>query len=338
MKKSNFKSIMTKICLLFAMCLLVSFNPVKAEAATVSGQDIVNEAKKYLGVPYQWGGNGPSTFDCSGLTKYVYNQFGIYLPRTANEQMSVGTYVAKSELQPGDLVFFGYNAHAGHVGIYIGSDQFIEAPDENMVVRISTLSRRSDYIQGRRIVSSLSIKYRLYVTSDKVAYYSQATNNDSLIKGYLSKGEVLGCYEKVGNWYNTPIGWIYYSGVSEMTYSVNFIVANDNVNYYAKDSNDDSLILGHWNKGDQITIDAKYGNWYHTSAGFVYYTDVMPVYKCNFIVNSDRVPYYAKDSNDDSLILGYWNKGDQITITGISGNWYQTSAGYVYYTNVSPAN
>ncbi len=173
MKKNNFKSIVTRICLLFAVCLLVSFNPVKAEAATATGQDIVTEAKKYLGVPYQWGGNGPSTFDCSGFTKYVYGQFGINLPRVASDQASSGTSVAQGNLQPGDLVFWGSPAY--HVGIYIGNNQYIHAPQDNDVVKISTLST---YTSARRIIKNTG-----WVLSNGTYYYYNA--DGSLKTGWL---------------------------------------------------------------------------------------------------------------------------------------------------------
>ncbi|EQB89256.1 cell wall-associated NlpC family hydrolase [Clostridium punense] len=116
---------------------------------SVSGNGIVSYAYKFLGTPYQWGGNGPNTFDCSGFTSYVFRANGIGLPRTANDQMSTGSYVPRDQLQPGDLVFFGYGGHANHVGIYVGNNSYIHAPQDNEVVKISPLTRR-DFIQGRR--------------------------------------------------------------------------------------------------------------------------------------------------------------------------------------------
>lgn len=112
-----------------------------------SGSSIVGYAYKFLGVPYQWGGNGPNTFDCSGLTKYVYAANGINLPRVAQDQMNAGTPV--SNPQPGDLVFFGSGGSAYHVGIYVGNNSYLHAPQDNEVVKISPMSRY-DYIGARR--------------------------------------------------------------------------------------------------------------------------------------------------------------------------------------------
>lgn len=120
-------------------------------------QRVVNIANQYIGVPYEWGGMSPEGFDCSGFVQYVYNQYGISLPRTTAQQPNVGTAVDKSELQPGDLVFFrGSKPHSngiGHVGIYIGNDQFIHAPSTGDVVKISKLSSRKDYKTARRIIN-----------------------------------------------------------------------------------------------------------------------------------------------------------------------------------------
>lgn len=128
-----------------------------ATATTSSlGQQVVDYAKQYLGTPYVYGGNGPSSFDCSGFTSYVYRHFGYTLNRTASGQLSNGTSVSKSELQPGDLVFFRYNTSkaASHVGIYIGGGQFIHASTNTYTVKIDTLTSghyANVYVGARRI-------------------------------------------------------------------------------------------------------------------------------------------------------------------------------------------
>ena len=97
-------------------------------AASASGSSIVSIAQQYLGVPYVYGGSSASGFDCSGFTMYVFAQVGIKLPHGATSQLSYGTEVSRSDLQPGDLGFFqDYGYTASHVGIYIGGDQFIHA-------------------------------------------------------------------------------------------------------------------------------------------------------------------------------------------------------------------
>lgn len=122
------------------------------------GSKIVNEAQKYLGVPYVWGGTTPKGFDCSGFVQYVYKQIGINIPRSTTEQIKVGNSVDKSNLQPGDLVFYigsnGSRSNPGHVGIYIGNGQMIHAPQTGDVVKISSTEneyRKNTYIGARRI-------------------------------------------------------------------------------------------------------------------------------------------------------------------------------------------
>lgn len=117
-------------------------------SASLSSNAVVAYASNFLGTPYQWGASGPSSFDCSGFTSYVFRHFGISLPRTASGQQSAGVYVSRSELKPGDLVFFGSPAH--HVGIYVGDGCYIHSPRTGDVVKVSPLDR-SDYSGARRV-------------------------------------------------------------------------------------------------------------------------------------------------------------------------------------------
>jgi cell wall-associated NlpC family hydrolase len=112
---------------------------------------VVGIAMRYLGVPYVWGGASPSGFDCSGFVMYVYAQVGVSLPHYTGAQWNVGVPVARGDLQPGDLVFFD---GLGHVGIYIGGNQFIHAPHTGTVVQISSMTGwyASTYVGARRIL------------------------------------------------------------------------------------------------------------------------------------------------------------------------------------------
>jgi cell wall-associated NlpC family hydrolase len=103
---------------------------------------VVSVARRYLGAPYRWGAAGPNSFDCSGLVMYVYRQVGVYLPHSSRAQINYGERVSRSDLAPGDLVFFGSPIH--HVGMYVGGGMFIHAPHTGDVVRISPLNR-GDY-------------------------------------------------------------------------------------------------------------------------------------------------------------------------------------------------
>lgn len=90
--------------------------------------------KKQVGKPYVWGANGPGSFDCSGLTRYIYkNALGKDIPRVSYDQAKFGTEVSKKDLKEGDLVFFDTmrKGRVSHVGIYIGNNEFIHAANPN---------------------------------------------------------------------------------------------------------------------------------------------------------------------------------------------------------------
>lgn len=115
-------------------------NPPAASVPTSLGSEAVNEAQKFLGVPYVWGGASPAGFDCSGLVQYVFGQIGISLPRTASQQYDVGSAVSRNNLQAGDTVFFDTTGGVSHVGIYIGNGQFIDAPAPGQNVQVMNLN------------------------------------------------------------------------------------------------------------------------------------------------------------------------------------------------------
>lgn len=125
-----------------------------SSSGTGIGAKLVEEAKKHLGKKYVWGATGPNTFDCSGLTQYCHKKLGINIPRTSLEQSKSGKLVSKSNLQVGDLIFWKTtSAPVGHVGMYIGNNQFIHAPNSRSVVKIDNLSNSyyaNKYVNARR--------------------------------------------------------------------------------------------------------------------------------------------------------------------------------------------
>jgi peptidoglycan DL-endopeptidase CwlO len=109
-------------------------------SVSVSGGSIASNAAKYIGVPYVYGGTSPSGFDCSGLIYYAAKEAGISLPRTSQAQSTLGSYVSVSDLKAGDLVFWGGVGSAYHVGIYIGSGQYLHAPAPGQSVTIQSMA------------------------------------------------------------------------------------------------------------------------------------------------------------------------------------------------------
>ena len=138
--------------------------------------EILETAKNFLGVKYVWAANGPSAFDCSGFTKYVFKQNGINLPRYSGNQANIGEKIAFSELQKGDLVFFDtekkFRHKVNHVGIYIGDNKFIHASSAKKRVTITSFAKkkfyRNKFLYARRVIN----------TNENVAL--NTTQNESL--------------------------------------------------------------------------------------------------------------------------------------------------------------
>lgn len=118
------------------------------------GDKLVSLAKSKLGCKYVWGATGENTFDCSGLTYWCHKQVGISIPRTSLAQSKSGKAVSKSNLQAGDLLFWKTtSAEVGHVGIYVGNNQFIHAPNKSKPVKYDSLSNSyysSRFVRARR--------------------------------------------------------------------------------------------------------------------------------------------------------------------------------------------
>ena len=137
-------------------------NPVSSEKSaalisSASGNSVAEFAKQYIGYGYVYGGSGPTSFDCSGFTMYVYQQFGISLPHNAVTQSNYGQYVSKENLVPGDLVIFNdySNTSIGHAGIYIGNGRIVHAENSNTGVTTDTImSGYYDvrFVEGRRLI------------------------------------------------------------------------------------------------------------------------------------------------------------------------------------------
>lgn len=117
---------------------------------------IIKLAKRYLGIPYKYGGTSPSMgFDCSGLVKYVYSKIGLTLPRSTKKQFEISSIVHPKNARPGDLLFFDIEGNGvSHVGIYLGKMKFIHAPRTGSVVKIVSLNNsywKKRFVSVRRI-------------------------------------------------------------------------------------------------------------------------------------------------------------------------------------------
>lgn len=117
---------------------------------------VVVYASQFIGTPYVWAANGPTSFDCSGFVRYVYSHFGVsfdnggVVRRSTYDMIGQGTPVSRDNLKPGDVIYFGTSSDPHHVGIYVGNNCYIHAPQTGDRVKISSLDR-SDYLTARRM-------------------------------------------------------------------------------------------------------------------------------------------------------------------------------------------
>lgn len=120
-------------------------------------ENVASDAHNYIGCRYVYGSSGPSSFDCSGFTSYLYKRYGVTLPRTSTSQGAYGTYVSKNDLSAGDIVCFSNRSDRkiNHVGIYIGSGNFIHASTSVRGVVMDNLASdyyMNNYVTARRIL------------------------------------------------------------------------------------------------------------------------------------------------------------------------------------------
>ncbi|WP_110112570.1 C40 family peptidase [Bacillus sp. CGMCC 1.16541] len=172
--------------------VLFTYQPINVHATTslVNYDKIIPAAKKYMNIPYRYGGTAPTGFDCSGYIQYVYNEAGIKLPRTTVDMYRVGQAVSKANLRVGDLVFFNTTGRIpSHAGIYIGDNEFIHS-SSSKGISISNLNDPyywgKKYIGARRVLSYplAQGQFKDINTSYWAHHEIKTLANNDIVQGY----------------------------------------------------------------------------------------------------------------------------------------------------------
>ncbi|MBQ8891437.1 MAG: C40 family peptidase [Bacilli bacterium] len=152
---------------------------VRPSYNSLTGNNLVNYALKFIGLRYVSAGRSLATgTDCSGFTSLIYQEFGITLGPTVASQLYSGTYVAKNDLQPGDLIFYSYGTTASHVALYIGNGQIIHESNPRDGVKISTMNIMN-YITARRLITTYVVVSNQKVNEQVVEVVDEVVVPDS---------------------------------------------------------------------------------------------------------------------------------------------------------------
>jgi len=144
--------------------------PVPPLSRRYDARAVAEYALGFRGVPYRLGGDDPTGFDCSGLVRFVFAEYGVLVPRVVEDQYQVGEKVKPKDIKPGDLLFFSTKgAGPTHVAIAVGEDRFVHAPNSRGVVRVEALTSDywgSHYIGARRITTPTTTNYPYSVRTE----------------------------------------------------------------------------------------------------------------------------------------------------------------------------
>ncbi|MCC5439678.1 C40 family peptidase [Clostridium botulinum] len=306
------KTTILSIFLAVFMALALNVGNVKAAA---TGQDIVNYAKQFQGVPYVWGGTTPSGFDCSGFVRYVYrNVASVELPRDTYGQVNVGTRVSQSQLQPGDLVF----TSAHHVGIYVGNGQMIHSPQTGDVIKISSIW---EFYAGRRIIN----KQQPYVKVDGwgALPHNGTSAMNLIIKDYSD--DVARVFAWVDNDSNSS--WAFEKVPENDKYTKLYKGTNRYINFrnggqpFTPGASYRITVRGYDNNRKVIcteTISLKVPN-------AITNPSAKPVLSGSFTVTS---PTVARDyPRQNGSVTRNLKKGDKVDVYAVYGDWYLVARG-----------